>query len=74
MTGRELIVYILENKLEDVPIFNTKLFMDESEAAVTLSVGVATIRAWYDCGMISGIKIGDKLYVTVSGPIVITKS
>ena len=73
MTGRELIVYILENKLEDVPIFNTKLFMEESEAAVTLNVGVATIRAWYDCGMISGIKVGDKLYVTVSGPIVITR-
>lgn len=74
MTGRELIVYILANKLEDVPIFNTKLFMTDEEAAVTLNVGVATVKAWYDCGMISGVKVGDKLYILVSGPIVLSRS
>lgn len=65
MTGRELMLYILENHLEDEIIIKDGIFvwlMSEEEAAVKFNVGVATIRAWYICNMLSGTKIGDRLY------------
>ena len=65
MTGKELILYILENDLENEDVIKDGIFiwlMDEKEAAVKFDVGVATIRAWYVCGQIDGIKIGDHLY------------
>lgn len=73
MTGRDLILYILENKLEDEIVIKDGIFvwlMDENEAAVKFNVGVATIRAWYITGQLSGTKIGDCLYFlrTVSAP------
>lgn len=73
MTGRDLILYILENRLEDEVVIENGIFvwlMDENEAAVKFNVGVATIRAWYVTGQLSGTKIGDHLYFlrTVSAP------
>lgn len=65
MTGRDLILYILENRLEDEIVIKDGIFiwlMDENEAAVKFNTGVATIRAWYVTGMLSGTKIGDQLY------------
>ena len=65
MTGRELIVYILQNNLEDEVVVQDGIFiwlMDEREAAVKFDVGVAQINAWYTCGMLEGTKIGDHLY------------
>ena len=65
MTGRELIVYILQNNLEDEVVVQDGIFiwlMDEREAAVKFDVGVAQIKAWYTCGMLEGTKIGDHLY------------
>lgn len=65
MTGRELIVYILQNHLEDEPIIvNGTLvgLMTESEIAVKFDVGISTVRAWYICGVLPGIKIGTEVY------------
>ena len=65
MTGKELIVYILQNDLENEIVIKDGIFvwlMDENEAAVKFGVGVSTIRAWYMCGMLSGTKIGEHLY------------
>ena len=65
MTGRELIMYILQHNLEDEIVFKDGNFvwcMTEEEAAVKFGVGVAQIKAWYACGMLSGTKIGDHLY------------
>ena len=65
MTGKELILYILQNDLEDVVVIKDGIFvgfMSEEEAAVKFNVGVATIKAWYTCGMLDGTKIGDHLY------------
>lgn len=36
--------------------------MNEEEAAAKFNVGVATVKAWYVCGMLSGTKIGGHLY------------
>lgn len=65
MTGRDLIMYILDNRLENEIVIKDGIFiwlMDENETAVKFDVGVATVRAWYVCGMLSGTKIGDHLY------------
>ena len=65
MTGRDLILYILENRLEDEIVIKDGIFvwlMDENEAAVKFNTGVATVRAWYVTGMLDGTKIGDRLY------------
>ncbi len=65
MTGRDLMMFILEYKLEDTEVVKDGRFfwlMSEEEAAVKFEVGVATIKAWYACGKLNGIKIDDRLY------------
>lgn len=65
MTGKDLILYILQNNLENEVIIKDGVFiwwMTEEEAAVKFNVGVSQIKAWYACGMLSGTKIGDQLY------------
>lgn len=65
MTGKELILYILQNNLEDTVVLENGLFtgfMTEEDAAIKFDVGVATVRAWYQCRMLDGTKIGDSLF------------
>lgn len=65
MTGKELILYILQNNLENTVVLEGCLFigfMTELETAAKFNVGVETVRAWYSCRMIEGTKIGDSLY------------
>lgn len=65
MTGKELILYILQNNLEDTIVLNGGVFigfMTEEEAAVKFDVGIQTIRAWYYCNWLKGTQIGDSLY------------
>lgn len=64
--GRDLIMYILENGLENSPVFeNGKFigFMSENDAAVKFGVGTATIRVWINQGALEGIRIGDTVYI-----------
>ena len=66
MTGRELIVFIMQNKLEDKVILE---LMSEAEAAAKFDVGVATIRVWYEYGYITGgLNIGGTLYLLKDTP------
>lgn len=61
MTGRDLVLYILSNHLEDEPIFKDgKLvgFINISEAAEKMNVGVNTIYAWIAERQIDFIDIG----------------
>lgn len=65
MTGRDLIIYILQNNLEDEVVLKDGLFvgfMDEQEAATKFSVGIETIRVWHSLGMLYDFRFGDKLY------------
>ena len=65
MTGKELILYILQNNLENTIIIENGFFtgfMNAAEAAAKFGVGEATIRAWYSCKIIKGTQIGDSLY------------
>lgn len=66
MTGRDLIIYILSNNLENEPVFLDKGFLDllsENDAAVRFDVGTATIRTWLEIGALKGVKVGDKIYI-----------
>ena len=65
MTGRELIVYILENKLEDEPVFSDGAFLGfitPNEFATKKGVGVSTVFTWIFRGQIEHVRIG-KLYL-----------
>ena len=58
MTGRDLIVYILENNLEDEDIFKDgKLvgYITADELAKSFDVGMETVKVWIDQGMIDGV-------------------
>lgn len=67
MTGKDIIHYILDADLENKEVFDEKGmfvgFMSEKEATDVFNVGVSTIRAWYELGMINAIKVGDTLYL-----------
>lgn len=72
MTGRDLIVYISTNKLEDKPIFhNGRLlgFMTAEEVAAKLGVGKATIYAMVAMGRIDYICIGDTVLFPAFQPL-----
>lgn len=65
MTGRDLILYILENKLEDEPVVKNGVFigfMSDEEAAAKFDVGVSTIRVYNTLKMLDGIEINGRLY------------
>ena len=71
MTGRELILYILENNLEDEQVFEgTKMlgFMSEDEAAVKYHVGAGTVRAWVNMGKVEGFNINGLVYIPANIP------
>lgn len=66
MTGRDLIVYILDNHLEDHLVFEDGDFLGfitAAEAAQNCGVGEGTVRVWISRGLVGGIKINDTLYV-----------
>lgn len=60
MTGRELIIYILQNNLEDEVVIDTESI---EEVALYYGVGISTVKAWYEMGRIDGIKINDTLHL-----------
>ena len=66
MTGKDLIIYILSNHLEDEEIFKDGKFvgfMTVLEAAAKYNVGTATIQAWINKDMLTAIQIGDVYYI-----------
>lgn len=66
MTGRDLIVYILQNNLENEPVFKDGRFigyMCVGEFARKHNVGIATVYTWYKLGWLDGVEIGDTLLI-----------
>ena len=73
MNGRDLILYILKNNLEDEPVFKDgKLlgFITLHEFAVKNNVGTATVAAWVVEKRIPNIKIGDYLFIPANCTII----
>lgn len=68
MTGRELIIYILENGLEDEPLYKDGRivgFMTAHEAAEKFGVGWCTIYVWANNNLLPSVRIGDQLYIPI---------
>ena len=66
MTGRDLIVYIMSNHLEDQEVFaNGKLvgFLTVSEMAKKYNVGESTVRAWCELERVKYVSIGDFIFI-----------
>lgn len=66
MTGRDLILYILSNGLENEPIVKDgKLigFMTVDETAAKMNVGTATVFVWVWQKRLPYISIGDVIYI-----------
>lgn len=66
VTGRDLIVYILENRLEDKPIFENNTFIGfvlAEDVAVSLGVGIETVKAMYKLGYVDGVEINGELLI-----------
>lgn len=66
MTGKDLIIYILENDLENEPIIENGKFiglMSVGEAASKLNVGEETVKVWIKFGRLTGITMCGEQYV-----------
>lgn len=66
MTGKDLILYILQNDLENEPVFKDGKFIGFNtieETAVKMGVGTATVSASIKLGQIKSIKIGNTYLV-----------
>lgn len=72
MTGKDLIIYILQHNLLDTPISLDSCFLDMApakEVATRFNVGEATVEAWYEMGLMRGVRIGPELFIEYPGPI-----
>ena len=68
MTGREMIIFILENHLEDEEIIQDgKIagFLTVEEVAIKFKVGVETARIWADRGIIDSVLLDGNFYIPV---------
>lgn len=67
MIGKDLIIYILNNGLEnsDVVDILKKALLTEKQIAAKFCVGVDTIRAWQSLHFIDGFMIGNSVYYYV---------
>lgn len=76
MTGRDLIIYILQNKLEDESVFKDGKFVgfiSTAEAAFRFKVGVETVKTWYRLDVLKGIEVGDEIFIAadiLSPPVI----
>lgn len=69
MNGRELIIYILENGLENENVTSVEFlrFLPTIEkVAVMFNVGVATVRVWIESGKLDAFEINGQVYITMN--------
>lgn len=66
MTGRDLILYILQNNLENEEVFKDGVFLGcltVDKVAIELHVGFSTVYTWVQLGYLDGVRINDVLYI-----------
>lgn len=66
MKGRDLIIYILQNGLEDEPVFKDGKFIGfvtPEEVAVDTGVGPATVCAWVHQGRLHSEAVREGIYI-----------
>lgn len=77
VTGRDLIIYILQNNLEDEEVFKDGKFagfLTVEETAAKFKVGPATVKAWIIEGNLDAIQINDSLFIPCNGELRIGSS
>lgn len=77
MIGRDLIIYILENKLENERVFENGTFLGfitPNEVALKMDVGVATVFTWIFRGQLDHVKIGNLYLVPADCELIIKDS
>lgn len=62
MTGRELVVYILEHGLENTELFDSGIIMTDEEKATELGTGIESVKALYKLGMVPGFRVGNFIF------------
>ena len=77
MTGKELIIYILLNNLEEEPVFKDGSFIGfftVGQTAEKMNVGTATIYAWVAQNKLPSVVFGDQIYIPANAkpPVKIT--
>lgn len=66
MTGRDLILYILANGLEDEPVFKDGKFIGFvtlSDVAKKNNVGLATVATWMHQGKLNSVTVEEGIYI-----------
>ena len=72
MNGRDLILYILKNNLENEQVFKDGRFLgflSSAEFAEKWDVGEETVRLWVNLGYVDGLIIYDELYIPYNAEI-----
>lgn len=71
MTGKDLIIYILRNNLENEELLSTglkPLLMTTNQAAIKWGCGPSTVKAMIEMQRVRGTKIGDEYFVFAFEP------
>lgn len=66
MTGRELILYIMQNGLENEPVFKNGQFIGfvtPTEVAAKSHVGLATVHTWICQGRVPSVGVLEGIYI-----------
>lgn len=69
MTGRDLIIYILSNGLENEPIYSDSTLLGLltiEDISRREQVGTATVYTWIKLGLLDTVTIGDVIFVPVT--------
>lgn len=78
MTGRDLIMYILANGLEDEPVFKDGRFVGfvtPTDVAIQTNVGIATVHTWMHQGRVESVSVNGGIYIPANfkSPVVLEK-
>lgn len=65
MTGKDLIIYILKNDLENenIEYILTQMFLTKERVAIRLGVGVETVKAMAQLDLLPSIMINGEIYI-----------
>ena len=66
VTGKDLIIYILQNNLENEPVFKDCKFIGYvtlHEVAAKANVGVPTVCTWIHQGWLDCVIVGGNIYI-----------
>jgi hypothetical protein len=72
MTGKDLILYILNNNLEDEPVFKDGHFLgflSIAQFAEKHRVGEETVRLWVNFGYVESVIVYDEVYIPCNASI-----